>query len=375
MPFFVSGSVPPSLGHRIVLGPLETLYSALVRTRVHAYKCGWLQTYRPGIPVISVGNLTAGGSGKTPIADHLLVTLHPNRAALLSRGYGRVSDSEPLRLRWDEGVPGTPELLGDEPCLLAQRHPDTPVIVGANRSRSARLAEVLDRPDCLVLDDGYQHLALHRDFNLLLVDAERGLGNRRLLPLGPLREPISHWERADAVLITKANLGNPEVLLHQLQGGLGVTKPVFRFDYLPERLERLDGQATRSLNSTRGMRVVPVCGIAQPEGFFRMLESSGLCLDEPLQFRDHYTYTAADVCHLQERLKTSGAEGWVMTEKDAVKLRAFPELAESGWVLTMVVKPEPAWADFWSKRLHALGLKAPNFRTSVPKTSKQENRK
>jgi tetraacyldisaccharide-1-P 4'-kinase len=100
-----------------------------------------------------------------------------------------------------------------------------------------------------------------------------------------------------------------------------------------------------------------------------------LCLDEPLQFRDHYTYTAADVCHLQERLKTSGAEGWVMTEKDAVKLRAFPELAESGWVLTMVVKPEPAWADFWSKRLHALGLKAPNFRSSVPKTSKQENRK
>jgi tetraacyldisaccharide 4'-kinase len=356
-----------------VLGPLEALYSALVRTRIHAYKRGWLQIYRPGIPVISVGNLTAGGSGKTPVADYLLATLHPNRAALLSRGYGRMSDSEPLRLRWDEEVSGTPELLGDEPCLLAQRHPDTPVFVGANRSRSARLAESLDCPDCLVLDDGYQHLALHRDFNLLLVDAERGLGNRRLLPLGPLREPVSHWKRADAVLITKANLGDPEVLLHQLQGGLGVTKPVFRFDYLAERLERLDGQVTRSLDSARGMRVMPVCGIAQPEGFFRILELSGLRLDESLQFLDHYAYTAVDVCHLQERLKTSNADGWVTTEKDAVKLRAFPELAESGWVLTMAVKPEPAWADFWSKRLHALGLKAPDSRSSAPQPFKQEN--
>ena len=359
MPALASGSVPPTLGHRIALGPLEALYSALVRVRVHAYERGWLRTHRPDIPVISVGNLTAGGSGKTPVADHLLTTLSPNRAALLSRGYGRTSNLEPLRFRWNDGVPGTPELLGDEPCLLAQRHPDTPVFVGANRSASARLAESLDHPDCLVLDDAYQHLALHRDLNLLLVDAERGLGNRRLLPLGPLREPTSHWERADAVLITKANLGDPEVLLHQLQGGLGLTKPVFRFDYLPKQLERLDGQTTRSLDSIRGMRVMPVCGIAQPEGFSRMLEHAGFQLEAPLRFRDHHAYSPADARQLQAQLQTCGAEAWVTTEKDAVKLRAFPELAESGWVLTMAVKPEPTWTEFWSERLHTLGLKEP----------------
>lgn len=371
MPTLISDTAPPSLGHRIALGPLEALYAALVRTRVHAYEQGWLRTFRAGIPVISVGNLTAGGSGKTPIADHLLATLHPNHAALLSRGYGRTSGFEPLRLRWDEGVPGPPELLGDEPCLLAQRHPDTPVFVGAHRGRSARLAESLDHPDCLVLDDGYQHLALHRDLNLLLVDAEHGLGNRRLLPLGPLREPISHWERADAVLITKANLGDPDVLLHQLQGGLGVTKPVFRFDYLPERLERLVGQEIRPLKLVRGMRVVPVCGIARPEGFLRMLEQSGLHLDAPLRFRDHHAYTATDARNLQERVESSGAEGWVTTAKDAVKLRAFPELAESGWVLTMTVQPEPAWAAFWSERLRTLGLKEPSL-SSVPRTSSRK---
>ncbi len=340
---------------------VAAFYESLVLTRLALYRLRLLRTERAPVPVISVGNLTVGGSGKTPVVEFLLRTLAPRSVAVLSRGYGREGRSTLQRYRAEEGSRLRPESVGDEPYLLAQRHPSVAVYACASRATAARLAQMWDAPECLVLDDAYQHLAMERDLNLLLIDAERGLGNRHLLPAGPLREPDTQWKRADAILITKANLGFVDALMLRLRQELKPTCPIFRFQYLPTALVRLDGH-TRFLLETeqplRGQTVFGSCGIAQPEGFRKSLEQLGATVVELASLRDHQAYDAATVETLKRRFQRSGASRWVVTEKDAVKLAAFPELQSQVEVLEMQAVPEPAWNAFFEgfltqHRLHA----------------------
>lgn len=325
-------------------------YESLVLLRLALYRLRLLRTERAPVPVISVGNLTVGGSGKTPVVEFLLRSLAPRSVTVLSRGYGRGGRSTLQRYRAAESSRLPPEAVGDEPYLLAQRHPDVAVYACASRSLAGRLAHVWDAPECLVLDDAYQHLAMERDLNLLLIDAERGLGNRHLLPAGPLREPEAQWKRADAILITKANLGFVDALLLRLRQELKPTCPIFRFQYLPTALVRLDGTERVPLEGERplaGERVFASCGIAQPEGFRKALEQLGATVVELASLRDHQAYDASTVETLQRRFRKSGAARWVVTEKDAVKLAAFPALQEGVEVLEMEAVPEPAWAAFF----------------------------
>ena len=180
---------------------VSLIYKAFVLLRLQGYKKGWLKTNLTKTPVISVGNLTVGGTGKTPVVDFLVKELQSRKKipVILSRGYRRKKSSNQQRLRYCEDNTVDPDFFGDEPFLLAQRNPEIPVYVGSSRVKTAHLAEAQDHPDVLVLDDAFQHLAIHRDLNLLLIDAERGLGNRYLLPYGVLREPEDQWVRADAI--------------------------------------------------------------------------------------------------------------------------------------------------------------------------------
>ena len=226
------------------------VFKSFVLLRLLAYRKGWLKTNRVNTPVISVGNLTVGGTGKTPVVDLLVKELQrlQIQPAVLSRGYKRKDSSSQQRLRFCEDSKIDPAFFGDEPYLLAQRNPEVPVYVGSSRFITADLAEKQDHPDILLLDDAYQHLAIHRDLNLLLIDAEQGLGNRHLLPFGVLREPENQWKRADAVILTKTNLATSDTVLQMLKHELQVNCPVFKFKYEVQGLTRLDGKAQLNLN-------------------------------------------------------------------------------------------------------------------------------
>ena len=309
--------------------------------RLHAYTKGWLKTYRPNTPVISVGNLTVGGTGKTPVVDLLTRELQSRKIkpAILSRGYGRKNTDTQKRLRFCEKKYADPDLFGDEPFMLAMRNPEVPVYVDSSRIAAADTAEKQDNPDVLVLDDAYQHLAIHRDLNLLLIDAEHGLENRNLIPYGSLREPASQWIRADAIILKKE---------------LKVTCPVFNFNFEAQGLYRLDGEERQQLHHLTGKNLVTVSGIAQPDGFRKMLENLGGNLIGSLEFADHHDYSINDVHKILKKQDELKPDYIVTTEKDAVKLRQFSELSNSIWILEIEVHPEESWNAFFEKFLDTL---------------------
>lgn len=328
---------------------LSLVYESLVLLRLWLYKTRIFPTKHVTIPTISIGNLTAGGSGKTPMVDFFVRTLTPKniQCAILSRGYGNQTDSALQRFLMSEAPLGSPTTLGDEPFLLATRNPTTPLYVGKDRAMAARLAALWDKPDILLVDDGYQHVRLHRDLNLLLIDAEHGLGNGYLLPLGKLREPEHHWNRADAILLTKSNLGFSDRLMHQLKKELNVTCPVFKFDYAPTRLKRLDGKLSESIEILQGKKVFLTSGIAHPQSFEQTLNQLGAEVSQVEHFKDHQAYSPQTIQQLIHKNSTS-VDFWITTEKDAIKLCQFPELHTSLWVLEMQVVPESAWYEFFN---------------------------
>ena len=324
--------------------------------RLQAYKKGWLKTYCPNTPVISVGNLTVGGTGKTPVVDLLTRELQRRKIkpAILSRGYGRKNNDTQKRLRFCENKHADPYLFGDEPYMLALRNPEVPVYVDRSRLAAADAAEKNDNPDVLVLDDAFQHLAIHRDLNLLLIDADRGLENRNLIPYGILREPASQWIRADAIIITKANISSTRSVSEILNKELKVTCPVFNFNFETRYFYRLDGEERLQIQQLAGKNLLTVSGIAQPDGFKKMLESHEGNLIGSLEFADHHYYSMTDVHKILEKQDELKPDFIVTTEKDAVKLKQFSELFNSVWILEIEVHPEESWNAFFESFLNTL---------------------
>lgn len=247
------GAPPPAWARA-----LEPLYAGIICLRRLAYRRGWRVSAHPGRPVIVIGNLTAGGTGKTPLAQWLVGELTRRGAApaVVSRGYGGAEPRQPHRVAMDD----PPELVGDEPLLIA-RSTGCPVWVCRDRLAAARAA-VAAGAGVVIADDGLQHLRLRRDVELLVVDSERGLGNGRCLPAGPLREPAARLREADAVI---CNGEGP----HCPGGGI-------RMQLMGNQAVRIGDGESRGLDSFRSQRVHAVAGIGNPERFFRSLEASGL---------------------------------------------------------------------------------------------------
>ena len=335
---------------------ISVVYRAFVFLRLQAYRKGWFKTYRANIPVISVGNLTVGGTGKTPVVDLLTRELQRRKIkpAILSRGYGRKNNDTQKRLRFCENKHADPYLFGDEPYMLAMRNPEVPVYVDRSRLAAADAAEKNDNPDVLVLDDAFQHLAIHRDLNLLLIDADRGLENRNLIPYGILREPASQWIRADAIIITKANISSTRSVSEILKKELKVTCPVFNFNFEAQYFYRLDGEDRLQIQHLAGKNLLCVSGIAQPDGFKKMLESHEGNLIGSLEFADHHYYSMNDVHIILEKQDELKPDFIVTTEKDAVKLKQFSELFNSVWILEIEVHPEESWNAFFESFLNTL---------------------
>lgn len=299
-----------------LLLPIGGLYGLLGRLRVWLYRTGVLAIYRAPVPVISVGNLTLGGTGKTPAVDHLLRYLVGRglRVAVVSRGYGgshgagvgvvAAGDGRAPRLNAVE--------CGDEPLLLAQRNPAAIVLVAPRRRDGVCLATERFGAQIVLLDDGFQHLAVARDLDLLLLDAGRPFGNGRVFPAGLLRETPAALQRADLVLLTRATPAMPAAQLSTQPCGRAYSR------FAPE-LRRLDGRSCR-WEELHGRRGVAFAGIANPPAFFAALTEHGIQLAETVALPDHASFAAPLYQVLNHAAAT--ADFFVTTEKDGVKLRA-----------------------------------------------------
>lgn len=292
--------------------PLGWFYGAVMRLRALFYRIGWFDAYCADVPVISVGNLSVGGTGKTPVVDYLIRYCRSldKRVAVVSRGYAGGKGAALRVVCAGQGPILDVQQAGDEPWLLARRNPEAIVIVAPHRARGVRHAVENLGAEVVLLDDGFQHLAVSRDFDLVLLDALRPFGNGQVLPAGLLREPISALRRGDLFVLTRC----PE----DLAGIADVPGPVVHCRHiLEESAVGLDGEV-RSLRELAGLRGIAFAGIAEPEGFFRELESHGLILTRTLRFSDHAAYDERAAILLKDAAMSG--DYFITTEKDAVKL-------------------------------------------------------
>lgn len=286
-----------------LLLPLAALFALLSGLRRRLFRLGALRTERLPVPVVIVGNIAVGGSGKTPVVDWLVEILRAAgfRPGVVSRGYGGRVETVAL-------VPadGDPAYYGDEPILLA-RLTGCPLAVGADRPAAAR-ALLSAHPECdvIISDDGMQHYRLGRDVEIAVLD-EATLGNRWSMPAGPLREGVSRLREVDVVIAHGA--------LSSAMGEALAGRPVFAMHLEGDRFCRLDDSETCPPEAFRGRRVHAIAGIGRPERFFAQLRAMGLDV-VPHPFPDHHRFTAGD-------LVFAPGEPKVMTSKDAVKCASF----------------------------------------------------
>lgn len=282
-----------------------------------AIRAGLKRAQRVNRPVISVGNLTVGGNGKTPLVLELVRLLEATgrKVAVVSRGYGRRTRGTRVAKTPGGRLPDA-DAVGDEPAMLAARSPMASVVVGEDRVDAARLAIQSCRPDVIVCDDAFQHLGLARDLDLVAVHARHGFGNRRLLPAGPLREPLSGLSRANLVVLTHLD----EEPLADCTRRLG----------LPDGLEAIgcrlvpdgwvQGHELVPLASGGPRRVVAACGIAHPEGFFDSLRQFGVEVVDRIALGDHQRLTPKLLERLARLRERQRADAIALTEKDLARL-------------------------------------------------------
>ena len=306
--------------------PLQVLavpYGLAVGVRTALYERSWLPRRRLPCRVVSVGNLTVGGTGKTPvvisIAEWLLA--RGKRVGVLSRGYRRRSRAPRLLVSDGRTILEGPAEAGDEPHLIAWRCPGAVVAVGADRYRLGRW--VLERfpIDCFVLDDGFQHLALHRDVDLLLVDASDPMGLEALLPAGRLREPLSAASRATALLLTRTDrAASLSDVLIPIRAATGRDSRPILIRFRAEAFVNMLTGAVEEIGSASGRTAVAFSGIVNAASFRTLLAGLGVKILDELVFPDHHAYTADDLTMVRDRAGRCGADMIVTTEKDAVKL-------------------------------------------------------
>lgn len=310
-----------------LLWPLEQLYRSVVQRKRQRFLRGETQTYHASVPVIVVGNITIGGTGKTPLILWLIEQCQAQgvRVGVVSRGYG----ARPPSFPWTVRATDSAEQAGDEPLLIVQRS-GVPLVIAPERAQAAQQLLAEHTVDLILSDDGLQHYGLARDLELVLIDAARGLGNQRCLPMGPLREPVERLQSVDAILFNGAQHDSDNGFAMQLQ---------------PTELVHVRSGRREALNYfPEQQKMHAVAGIGNPQRFFKTLEG----LDwQPIAhaFADHAEFAPQD-------LQFADDLPILMTEKDAVKCRAFA--ADNCWYLQVAAQPSPAFASWFAQRLQPL---------------------
>lgn len=304
-----------------LLVPFALVYSVVLRIRGFLYSRGIMPSFALGVPVISVGNLSVGGTGKTPLTILIarLLIARGKRVVVLSRGYGGAGGNAVRIVSDGIGILLPVSEAGDEPVLLARSVPGLIVVTCSDRYRGGLAALKQFRPDIFLLDDGFQHLRLQRDLNILLLDAVRPFGNGWTLPAGLLREPLSAVRRADLIIYTRADGAKLCRALAEI--------PVCRSAHRLSGVVSMLGGELTAFSIFAGKKGVACAGIADPEAFFNSLYREGVDLAATLAFQDHCLYDRTERAEIQRVITETGADFLITTEKDAVKLAAYPDVS------------------------------------------------
>jgi len=342
---------PLATALRFLLVPLSPVYWTVVASRNFLYKCGVLRPKRCSGKVISVGNITTGGTGKTPVTLMLANWLksHNLPFAVLSRGYQ--SPSEKGSLVFNSSASVSNNVVGDEIALLARKLPG--VWFGVGRDRVHNIKTLQERQDIgiFVLDDGFQHRQLFRDYDIVLIDASNPFGNGWLLPAGNLLEPLSSLARADIVLITRVESSTPAELA-VLKESLRKYADVKRIFEIRTTISRLYDFATREpveLNAISQRKCAAFCGIGNPDSFTQLLVVNGITVNQSIVFDDHHCYSEADLASLRKMLADGSCDLLLTTEKDAVKLPPDDFVRGSCAVVEIAVALVECEDIFWRK--------------------------
>ncbi len=332
----------------ILLFKCSLCYKGVVQLRMCLYQAGIFKHVSLPCPVISIGNITAGGAGKTPAVIEIagLLRQHGKRVAVLSRGYRRNTSISNYVVQPDADV----RLVGDEPLLMARKlQPQNPadiqtipVIVGSQRYLSGKIAIERFQPDVILLDDGFQHVQLDRTFDLVLIDATNPFGGEYLLPAGFLREPVKHLARAHAFVITRSDevddITPIEQRLHQLNPGA----PIFKGVHTCDEIKQAGTGESVEIDAFKEMRLLAVSGLGNPASFHRLLDSLQLPIIKHLDFPDHHWYTKRDASTIGRIISDHHIDAVVTTEKDETKLSPHSNiLGVSCYVMTITLEIQP----------------------------------
>ena len=312
---------------RRLLYILSSGYFLGINLRDFLYKVHILNTTRLPAYTISIGNLTTGGTGKTPITIEIARYVKEKlnkRVAVLSHGYGGQLSTKQINIvsNGDE-ILTSPHMAGDEPYLMAIKLKDIPVLTGKSRINTGKYAIENFGTEVLILDDGFQHIKLERDLNILIIDGNKKFGNNLLLPTGPLREPISEIKRADRIIVVnkkphdKDAENSCEEFTEYLKAKFN--KPVYLCTFKNDRIYNI--KTLEQLTSSK--KALAFTGIAQPEFFFNYLKEQNIELAQTKEFTDHHLYTGDDITNIIDEAVRFNADAIITTEKDAVKLLAI----------------------------------------------------
>ncbi|GJL66777.1 MAG: tetraacyldisaccharide 4'-kinase [Nitrospirales bacterium] len=332
--------------HRHWPGVLTTLtvpYGLAIQARGKLYEKGWLKESRLPRPVLSVGNLTVGGTGKTPVVIWLANWLRANgkRVGILSRGYRRKNTADCVLVSNGQECLANPVDVGDEPFLMAQRCPEAVIAVGNDRYELGLW--VLDQidVDCFVLDDGFQHVSLFRDCNLLLVDALDQHGLTALLPKGRLREPLSAAQRASAILITRTNqTSNALNVIQILQLAMGKSFSPIHVDFHSLSVVNVRTRHVKAGDWLVGKRAVIFSGIGNASSFRKTVEQMGVTIVKEFEFVDHFSYSVTSIESIRTHAQRHNSDVVLTTEKDGVKISPLLQEGEDVWTICLETRIE-----------------------------------
>jgi tetraacyldisaccharide 4'-kinase len=310
----------------VALSPLGGLYGVAMKVRRGFYRRGWLRVREVGAPVISVGNITLGGTGKTPLVEWVATKLaaENRQVCILTRGYGRLHPRQRVVVSNGSEILSDAAHAGDEALLLAERlKGHAAVISDADRVSAARWAIKHLGSGVLILDDGFQNLGLARNLNIVAVDATNPWGNRQLIPAGILREPLTQLSRADCIVLTRIEDSDQIEKLEREMSQL-TKSPIFHSRTKIRSLRPIN-VAGENLSSeeVRSSRIAAFCGIGNPKSFFAQLQRDGYELVYTQKFRDHHAYDQSNIDRVVRESIAAGAQALLTTAKDEVKLRSL----------------------------------------------------
>ncbi len=307
---------------------LDRLYGKIQNLRTSLYNKGVFASHSLGAKTVSIGNITVGGTGKTPLVALVaeIFAEKGEKVCILSRGYGRKNPKSRVLVSDGEKVLAEAQFSGDEPFELANKLLGKAIVIAdANRVSAAKFALEKFGITAFVLDDAFQHQKAKRDLNIVCIDAANPFGNYKVLPFGILREPLENLNRADAIVITRANLSHK---IDELKAEIAkfTTAPIFvssnKFSNIAE-LENFPAKTKSQIPNPKSQIAFAFCALGNPDNFFAQLRNEGFNIISTLNFPDHHFYTESDAEEIERNAKENGAEILLTTAKDAVKLNDF----------------------------------------------------